>query len=114
MPQLGGRRPKSKTGSIHTAWTVDAFRAYADYADAPEFESALDELIEFAKKKPSAFMCAEGLWWQCHRRIISDHLVLRGFEVFHMMPDGKLVEHRLPDFATIVSGKIAYNGEKTG
>jgi len=56
-------------------------------------------------------MCAEGLWWQCHRRIVSDHLVLRGTRVVHIMPDGKLVEHQLPEFASVVSGRLVYDGE---
>jgi uncharacterized protein (DUF488 family) len=107
---LGGRRQPSKETSPHSAWKISAFRSYADYADTAEFNVGLEELVSLASKSRTAYMCAEGLWWRCHRRIISDHLVVRGIPVLHIMPDGKLVGHELATFASVRSGKILYDG----
>jgi uncharacterized protein (DUF488 family) len=109
MPALGGRRHRASEHSPHVAWEVTAFRNYADYADTPEFAAALGELERLAREMPTAFMCAEALWWQCHRRIISDHLVLAGWEVLHIAAGGRLAPHRLPDFARVVDGRIVYD-----
>jgi uncharacterized protein (DUF488 family) len=107
---LGGRRSSKRTDSPHGAWEHPAFRAYADYADTPEFEGALNELMRTAREARAAIMCSEGLWWRCHRRIISDHLTMHGWEVMHVMPDGKLTTHALPEFATVTGYRIVYDG----
>ena len=112
MKQLGGRRHGVRPDSPHTAWTHPAFHSYADYADTDEFGAGLDELIEIATSRRVAYMCSEGLWWRCHRRIISDHLLVRGCTVDHIMPDGKLVVHELPEFARVVDDRIVYDGLK--
>ena len=109
LKSLGGRRKSKDSESVHTAWQIPAFRAYADYADSDDFRAGLDELIALAEQKRAAYMCSEGLWWRCHRRIISDHLVMRGWTVMHIMPTGKLVEHALPDFARVENGRIIYD-----
>jgi uncharacterized protein (DUF488 family) len=109
MKSLGGRRHQLTPGSPHTAWTTPAFHAYADYAETAGFEAGLAELIELARAKPTAYMCSEGLWWRCHRRIISDHLVVRGWTVVHILPDGKLSPHQLPRFARVDNGRIIYD-----
>ncbi len=109
MKSLGGRRHQVTPDSPHTAWTTPAFRSYADYAETAEFEAGLAELIELARAKPAAYMCSEGLWWRCHRRIISDHLTLRGWTVVHILPDGKLSPHQLPRFARVADGRIIYD-----
>src|SRR5262249_10227102 len=111
MKQLGGRRHGVRPDSPHTAWTHPAFHSYADYADTDEFGADLDELIETAASSRVAYMCSEGLWWRCHRRIISDHLLIRGWKVEHIMPDGKLRAHELPDFARVVKDRIVYDEE---
>jgi len=108
---LGGRRHSKDSSSPHTAWQIPAFRSYADYADSSDFRDGLDELIALAEHKRAAYMCSEGLWWRCHRRIISDHLVVRGWTVMHIMPAGKLVEHSLPDFARVVDGRLIYDSD---
>src|SRR5216683_1484351 len=110
LKQLGGRRRATRTDSPHTAWQHPAFRAYADHTESADFRDGLDELIAAAARKPTAYMCSEGLWWQCHRRIISDHLTIRGITVEHIMPDGKLKPHVLAPFARIGDGKIIYDG----
>ncbi len=109
IKKLGGRRRGLGGASAHTAWQHPAFRSYADYAEGEEFQHGLDELIELAGRARTAFMCAEGLWWRCHRRIISDRLVLLGWRVMHILPDGNLSEHALPQFARIVDGRLVYD-----
>ena len=107
---LGGRRSSKRTDSPHLAWEHPAFRAYADYTETVEFTGGLTELIEAALEVRAVIMCSEGLWWRCHRRIISDHLTVRGWAVSHVMPDGKLATHTLSDFATIDNERIVYDG----
>jgi uncharacterized protein (DUF488 family) len=112
LATLGGRRRSDLSASRHTAWRVAAFRAYADYADGPEWAAGCAELMRLAATRPSAIMCAEGLWWQCHRRIIADHLTVAtpGWSVWHIRPDGKLAEHILPEFARLHEGRLVYDG----
>ncbi len=107
---LGGRRHGVRPDSPHVAWQTPAFRAYADYMDTADFAAGLNSLLETAAGATTAFMCAEGLWWRCHRRLISDQLTVIGHTVRHIMPDGKLVDHELPSFATVVDGKLVYAG----
>jgi len=110
MKNLGGRRHSVRPDSPHSAWTHPAFRSYADYTESAEFEAGLAELIDAAVARRSAYMCSEGLWWRCHRRIISDNLVVRGWDVEHIMPAGKLSRHQLAAFARVANGRIVYDG----
>jgi uncharacterized protein (DUF488 family) len=107
---LGGRRTSKRIDSPHSAWEHPAFRAYADYTETPEFAAGLAELMQVTLEIRAVIMCSEGLWWRCHRRIISDHLTVRGWGVTHVMPDGKLTPHALPDFATVNGERIVYDG----
>jgi uncharacterized protein (DUF488 family) len=107
---LGGRRHSSLRDSPHSAWQHAAFRSYADYADTTEFAAGIEQLSELAAARPSVIMCSEGLWWRCHRRLIADHMTVRGWHVLHIMPDGKLAEHSLPDFARVDQTRIIYDG----
>jgi uncharacterized protein (DUF488 family) len=109
LKSLGGRRHSKDALSPHIAWQIPAFRSYADYADGDDFRRGFEELVALAEQKRVAYMCSEGLWWRCHRRIISDHLIVRGWTVMHIMPTGKLVEHALPDFARIMDGRLIYD-----
>jgi uncharacterized protein (DUF488 family) len=95
---LGGRR-RPRPDSPNRGWEVDAFRAYADHALTPGFAAALNDLTAVADEAPTAVMCAEGLWWQCHRRLIADRLLVAGWTVCHIGADGALAEHALPPFA---------------
>jgi len=89
MPALGGRRGAKKGNrSRNTLWKVEAFRNYADYAATPAFRAALDSLEAMARARPTAFMCAEAVWWQCHRRLIADYLLARGWTVVHLLAPG--------------------------
>jgi uncharacterized protein (DUF488 family) len=114
LPALGGRRRSASAASPHVAWQVDAFRAYADYADGPEFAAALAELEALARERRTAFLCAEALWWQCHRRLIADRLTVAGWHVLHIGAAREAEPHRLPDFARVVDGRIVYDGGTTG
>jgi uncharacterized protein (DUF488 family) len=109
-PALGGRRRSKRVDSPHSAWEHPAFRFYADYTETPEFETGLNELTQAASEVRTAIMCSEGLWWRCHRRIIADHLTVRGWEVIHVMPDGKLTTHALAEFAIVNGDRIVYDG----
>jgi uncharacterized protein (DUF488 family) len=98
LPALGGRR-RPRPDSPNGGWEVEAFRGYADYALTGEFAGALDALGALARERPTAVMCAEALWWRCHRRLISDRLTVAGWTVCHIGADGGLTEHALPEFA---------------
>jgi len=110
MPGLGGRRRRRKGDpSPHVAWEVPAFRAYADYMDTAEFATALAALEREAAAAPTAFFCAEVLWWQCHRRLIADRLLAAGWTVLHIDGGGHTKPHALPDFARVVDGRVVYD-----
>jgi uncharacterized protein (DUF488 family) len=92
---LGGRR-RAIAASRHPAWRVEAFRAYADYMDTPAFRAALGELEADAQRSPPmAVMCAETLWWRCHRRLIADALTVDGHEVIHLLSEKARAPHEL-------------------
>lgn len=110
LKRLGGRRHGARPGSPHTAWTVAGFRSYADYTETADFEDGIAELMAAASASRTAVMCSEGLWWRCHRRIVADHMVIRGWAVEHILPDGRLAAHRLPDFASVTGHRIVYDG----
>lgn len=109
LPDLGGlRRPRRDSKNV--AWTHPAFRGYADYMEAPAFERGLSALLSFANAKTVAFMCAEALWWRCHRRLVSDALVARGAAVRHILSASEARAHELPPFARVVAGRAVYSG----
>ncbi|HEX2056965.1 MAG TPA: DUF488 domain-containing protein [Actinomycetota bacterium] len=99
--ELGGRRSRKRDGtSRHPAWRNDAFGAYADYMDAPQFRGALERLEAAARAGTRlAVMCAETLWWRCHRRLIADALTVHGFEVVHLVGPGSTAVHPLNESA---------------
>jgi len=108
---LGGLR-KPRPDSTNGAWRNEAFRGYADHMLTPEFTKAVDELLDFGQRRKVAVMCAEALWWQCHRMLLSDALVARGVDVQHIMSQrGGSALHRLTPFAQIrVDGQVWYPG----
>ena len=108
--ELGGRRTKRAEDSPNSAWRVEAFSAYADYTTSSEFVGAFAELVELAMRKPTAIMCAEALPWRCHRRLIADQFVARGWLVLDVVGPGQVKEHALPDFAKVVDGRVTYPG----
>jgi uncharacterized protein (DUF488 family) len=109
IPGLGGRR-KVQQDSKNTAWHLDAFRGYADYMETPEFKSAIDDLQNIAIEQRTAYMCAESLWWRCHRSLVSDYLKWQGWKVLHIMGIAKTTEHTYTQPAKIIEGKLNYEG----
>jgi uncharacterized protein (DUF488 family) len=106
---LGGRR-KGRKDSPHTAWTVPAFRHYADHTETAEFADGLRQLVSLANEGRVAFMCAEARYTQCHRRLIADQLVVAGHSVRHIESRTRALGHALPDFARVAAGRIIYDG----
>src|SRR4051812_44019513 len=110
LRDLGGRRRKQHDRpSRNTLWRVDAFRNYADYAETQEFSAALDRLEQLAAERPTAIMCAEAVWWRCHRRLVTDYLLSRGWEVTHLLAPGQQQEAALTPGAVVhTDGTIEY------
>jgi uncharacterized protein (DUF488 family) len=97
IPALGGRRGRQDLGrpSPNARWRNEAFRNYADYALSPVFRAGLDELLALARAQHCAIMCAEALWWRCHRQIIADYLLVAGVPVMHILGPDKIEAARL-------------------
>ena len=105
---LGGRR-RPRPDSTNTAWRNDSFRGYADYMQTPEFEAAVSRMLErSAATGPLAMMCAEAVWWRCHRGLVSDYLKARGFEVLHIVDAKKAEPHPWTSAAKVVDGQLSY------
>jgi uncharacterized protein (DUF488 family) len=107
MPQLGGLR-KANKDSINTGWRIASFRGYADYMQTDEFQRALEELMASSKDKPSAIMCAEAVPWRCHRSLIADALVSRGWTVLNILTEQRADPHSLTPFAKVARGRVTY------
>ena len=111
FPELGGRR-KSKPDSRNTAWRNASFRGYADYMETEEFRKGIERLLDLAREAgPAAIMCAEAVWWRCHRSLISDYLKARGIDVMHILDANKVEPHPFTSAARIVKGKLNYSDE---
>jgi uncharacterized protein (DUF488 family) len=113
LEALGGRRHKQREESPNVGLENRGFRNYADYMLSDEFREGVENLLEIARQKRTALMCAEGLFWQCHRRLVSDFLVANGVTVQHIMPGGELRPHKLTGGAVIEGGRVTYPGEKS-
>ena len=110
FPDLGGRR-KPRADSHNTIWKNDSFRGYADYMETGRFEEAIEKLSELAGKSRTAIMCAEAVWWRCHRALIADYLKSRGAEVFHIMSISSTVIHPYTSAARFSDGKLSYSAD---
>jgi uncharacterized protein (DUF488 family) len=111
MTALGGLRGKTRTlpQDINGFWENKSFHNYADYALTKEFYAGLDHLIEEGRKRRCTIMCSEAVWWRCHRRIVADHLIVRGETVFHIMGRGRLEPARLTPGAVVqADGTVTY------
>lgn len=104
---LGGRR-KVQPDSPNTAWRHPAFRGYADYMMTEAFRDGIARLLALAEKKRTAILCAEAVWWRCHRSMISDFLKAHGHEVIHILSKGKTEIHPFTSAARMVGGKLTY------
>jgi uncharacterized protein (DUF488 family) len=112
MKDLGGRRKKSLEDSPNVALRNDSFRNYADYMLSPEFERAIADLIKFAEQSPTAYMCAERVYFRCHRMLVSDWLVAHGHEVLHIDDAKPPKPHNLMAEARLVDGQVIYRGDR--
>ena len=108
FPELGGKR-KSTQDSRNTAWRNASFRAYADYMETEQFQKGIARLLDVAEKEgPTAIMCAEAVWWRCHRSLIADYLKARGVEVLHILGANKVEPHPYTSAARIVNSELSY------
>ena len=128
LPELGGKR-KSKPDSRNTAWRNASFRGYADYMETEQFQKGVERLLAFARSDglgsrrnergggeavtpcAIAIMCAEAVWWRCHRSLIADYLKARGVEVLHVLGANKAEPHPYTSAARIVNGELSYEAE---
>ena len=111
FPELGGRR-KARLGSHNTAWRNASFRGYADYMETEQFQNGVEHLLNLAREGgPIAIMCAEAVWWRCHRSLISDYLKSHGIEIVHIFDANKIEPHPFTSAARIVNGKLSYESD---
>ena len=112
IAELGGLRSRvaQVAREVNAFWENESFHNYADYAMGEAFARGLARLRELAREAPCAVMCAEGLWWRCHRRIITDYLIAAGEPVSHILPDGKVVAARISEAARAEGGVLTYPG----
>lgn len=117
IKDLGGYRKAPDGPELDTGWRNQSFANYAAYARTPPFASGLLRLMIMARKNPTCYMCSESVWWRCHRRIISDYLVLvHHWDVHHLMHDGRLEDHIVTPMARVDGEQIIYDkpgGEAT-
>jgi uncharacterized protein (DUF488 family) len=108
FPELGGKR-KPNPDSRNTAWRNASFRGYADYMETEQFHTGVERLLDVATEAGStAIMCAEAVWWRCHRSLIADYVKARGVEVIHILAANKVEPHPYTSAARIVDGILNY------
>jgi uncharacterized protein (DUF488 family) len=112
MPALGGYRKKIRDDSPNIALRNDSFRNYADYMLTAEFENAMAQLVALAETSRTAYMCAERVYFRCHRMLVSDWLLAHGHEVMHIDGNGAAKPHRLTAEARMVDGELIYRGDR--
>ncbi len=108
-PEMGGRRGKARPDSPNTGLRSESFRAYADHMMTEEFRRAADEVLRWAGEKKTAVMCAEKMWFQCHRMLVSDYYKAHGNEVLHIVDDRPVKAHTLTREGHLVNGELVYN-----
>ena len=113
FPELGGRR-RARPDSLNMTWRNESFRGYADYMETADFRQGIERLLDVARVRRTAIMCAEAVWWRCHRSLISDYLKVSGLKVAHIMAVGKSELHPFTSAARIVNGELSYRGVLEG
>ena len=111
LPALGGRRVRDESApeGLNAGWENTSFRNYADHARTPSFREALRELLEMASRRTCAIMCAEAVWWRCHRRIVADHVLAHGVPVVHLLTRTTQTAASLTPFAVVdACGRVTY------
>ena len=112
MKSLGGYRKKTLEESPNIALRNQSFRNYADYMLTPDFERAMAELIALAEQSRTAYMCAERVYFRCHRMLVSDWLIAHGHEVLHIDDTGPVWPHKLTNEARMIDGRLLYRGDR--
>jgi uncharacterized protein (DUF488 family) len=112
MKELGGYRKKILEDSPNIALRNDSFRNYADYMLTPEFERAIGRLLALADEAHTAYMCAERMYFQCHRMLVSDWLVAHGHDVLHMVDAEPVKAHKITGEARVIEGRLIYRGDR--
>jgi len=112
MKDLGGMRKKIRNDSPNLALRNPSFRNYADHMLTPEFQHAIGELLRLADQSPTAYMCAERVYFRCHRMLVSDWLVAHGHEVFHIDAEGPTRSHKLTPEGRLVGEELIYSGDR--
>jgi uncharacterized protein (DUF488 family) len=107
-PALGGRRGERAQGSPNTGWRVQAFNAFADHMATPEFARALEDLTYHAQETRTVLLCSEAVPWRCHRRLIADALMARGWSVFDILGPRKVERHPMTSFARVEGFNVTY------
>lgn len=115
LERLGGRRPKLKSiaSSLNAGLRNSSFHNYADYMQTAIFQQGIEQLLEIAEKKRCAYLCSESMYWQCHRRLVSDYLTAHGHVVWHIFPSGELRQHQLTPEARVQGDNVIYPGPRT-
>jgi len=111
MKELGGRRKAIRDDSPNIALRNASFRNYADYMLTAEFQNAAAELIRLGEQSPTAYMCAERVYFRCHRMLVSDWLTAHGYEVLHIDGTGPVKPHKLLSEARVINGELIYRGD---
>jgi len=113
IESLGGRRPKTRREfSANLGLRNESFRNYADYMATDAFREGVQELLDESSRKRTAFLCSEGLFWRCHRRLVRDFPLERGIAVQHILPSGELRRHTLTPGAEVAGGEVTYPAPK--
>jgi uncharacterized protein (DUF488 family) len=112
LKELGGRRGKIRGDSPNVGLRSPSFRNYADYMLTEPFQCAIEELVRLASQAPTAVMCAERVYFRCHRMLVSDYLVAHGHEVLHIDDTGPVRPHKLMVEARVVDGQLLYRGDR--
>jgi uncharacterized protein (DUF488 family) len=108
LKSLGGLRKPRKDSTLNAAWENSGFRGYADYMQTPEFEEALNQLITLLKEKTTVYCCTEGVFWRCHRQLVSDALLVRGYQPGHIFSASKVEAHKLTKFVKAEGVRVTY------
>ena len=112
MKELGGRRKKIRDDSPNIALRSPSFRNYADYMLTQEFQRSITQLIDVAGQSRTAYMCAERVYFRCHRMLVSDWLTAHGHQVFHIDGTGPAKPHKLLPEARVIDGELIYRGDR--
>jgi uncharacterized protein (DUF488 family) len=107
MADLGGLR-HARANSLNTVWQNASFRGYADYMETDSFREAIHTLLRLASQETVAIMCAEAVWWRCHRSMVADELCAEGITVKHIIGNKVAQPHKLRSFAHVENGHVSY------